>query len=76
MPLYKLYTYAGEEDFDPPLLGRNGLLPRVCTNSDEDAIKWARAMVFERDDVCCFELVHVNSDGSNGATVHQEGQYC
>ena len=75
MPLYKLYTYAGEEDVDPPLLGRNALLPRVCTNSDEDAIEWARAIVVERDDICCFELVRVNHNGSNGPTVHQDGQH-
>jgi len=75
MPLYKLYTYAGQEDGDPPVLGRNGLLPRVCTASDEDAVEWAHAVISGHDDICCFELVCVNQDGSNGSAVYQEGEH-
>ena len=75
MPRYKLYTYTGEESVEPALVGRNGLLPRVCTASDEDAIEWARAMVSEHKDICCFELVRMNSEGTNGPTVCQQGQH-
>lgn len=72
MRLYKLYAYALGDDPDPPVRGRDGLLPRVCTRCDADAISWARALVACHDEVCCFELVEINRDGSNGRTVIEE----